>query len=455
MEHTFAGFEQRNQQSDHWRIPDTHVREVIADEQLWQAVTRFVSQQVRQDNMTNQEWFIQNWAQDSSNIANPLNRLIINRTLEIYFNLRMVRLLCEATALLERYPDQSVIPPDYAQDPEYVAARQRIATMEVNTSCVVSDLSIDRPHQIDACKVCVKHCALRMWNEASFQEMLTQNNYAMLVRRTLEGYNLYAGIDGHISRALAYLQGENGAIKRDSAFTADVTRRYSIESLLTAEFTTIRTLDLEVERMTRHAKTNINYETLDAQNIIETRHVILNEPAQSALRSSFERRQFVSIAGGDPYNLAVVRTNHMLQRADFPTCSDVRIKFSQIAHTDRSFIEINAFADCYRTHEPSDDVDAIASNVAVFVVGPPPPTASSDSNGDSPDDVLSPDDQSLHTETTSDDADADLPVDDMSIYDLQSDITDSPPQGSTTTNDTGQDGSTLDSSLEGPTGENS
>jgi hypothetical protein len=352
MQHTFEGYIERNEQTINNDIVDSHVREVIRNEQLYQEVNSFVSQQVRTDKMTNTAWFEENWANDSFAISRPLNRIVVSRTFELYFNIQMVRLVCEARALVERYNGQTIIPAEYTSDPEYIAARDRNALLGATSGiCVISNLSVSVPHQVDACKVCVRHCALRQWNDESFQQVIAQRRYATLILQTLAQYNFYDGLDGHIERTLSYLYGKDGSLKRDMTFTNQVKSMYNLEYLLGSMYPSERQIDLEVERMTRHAKTNINFETVDAQNVIETRHVILDYPEQSSLSESFERRRFTPITGGDPFNLAVIRTNHMLQRKDFPSCEDAHIHFSQIASSDQIFIVIPAFRSCYDSKE--------------------------------------------------------------------------------------------------------
>jgi hypothetical protein len=125
-------------------------------------------------------------------------------------------------------------------------------------------------------------------------------------------------------------------------------------------------LDVEVERMIRHAKTNINYEKVDAQNIIETNHVILYSAEQSVLQESFSRRRFSVISGGDPFNLAVIRTNHMLQRRDFPSCEDARKRYAQISLSDRYFIDIPVLQQCYAVAD--SEMNTLSTNVPVFRV---------------------------------------------------------------------------------------
>lgn len=369
MRHTFDGYVERNEQTVNHGIADSHVREVIRNTHLWETVNAFVSQQVRKDGKTNSEWFEEHWAKDPMSVARPLNQTVIERTLEIYNNMRMVRLLCEARAIIERYPNQSAIPDDYQRDPEYIAARDRYALLgQSNDVCVVNNLSVRTAHQTDACTVCIRSCALREWNDAQFQTNLAQRQHTEVILKTLPENNFFAGVDGHITRALAYLQDRDGAMIRDAGFTADVVQHYSIESLLTTMFPTAQALDKEVERMTRHAKTSVNYETRDAQDIIETRHVVIADADFSAMKPSFDRRQYVAIAGGDPFNLAVVRTNHMLQRTDFPSCSDANQKYMQISMLDRTKLTIAGFDACYRTASRSSDPSVGTINPPIFAV---------------------------------------------------------------------------------------
>lgn len=361
------GYVERNEQTVNGDISDSHVREVIRNPQLWAAVTSFVNQQVRQDGMNNREWFTQTWAKDSLNIPRPLNRLVIDRTVELFFNMQMVRLMCEARALVERYNNHPSIPADYATDPEYIAIRDRYALLGgANDNCILSGSPIHSSYQTDACKVCVRHCALRSWNEASLQQDLNQNRYTQLIMQTLANYNIYDGIDGHIERALAYLQDKNGTLAPDSTFAADITRNYNIEQLLSTMFRSALDLDIEVERMTRHAKTNINFETHDAQNIIETSHVILHSTERSMLQDAFARRQYSVISGGDPFNMAVVRTNHMLQRRDFPSCEDARSRYAQISLSDHVVIDIPVLQHCYAVSDSEMNIQS--TNVPVFRV---------------------------------------------------------------------------------------
>ncbi len=364
---TFEGYIERNEQTVNGEISDSHVREVIRNPALWAAVRSFVNQQVRQDGLNNREWFEQTWASDSLNTPRPLNRVVINRTLELFFNMQMVRLMCEARAIMERYAGQTAIPPDYAQDPAYIAIRDRYAQLgSTNDDCILSGTPINSAYQTDACKVCVRLCALRNWNEASLQNDLNQNRYTQLIRQTLTNYNIYDGIDGHIERALAYLQDKNGTLAPDSTFADEIMQHYSIERLLSTMFRSALDLDVEVERMIRHAKTNINYETVDAQNIIETNHVILYSAEQSVLQESFSRRRFSVISGGDPFNLAVIRTNHMLQRRDFPSCEDARKRYAQISLSDRYFIDIPVLQQCYAVAD--SEMNTLSTNVPVFRV---------------------------------------------------------------------------------------
>lgn len=362
---TFEGYIERNEQTVNGEISDSHVREVIRNPALWAAVRSFVNQQVRQDGMNNREWFEQTWASDKLNTPRPLNRVVINRTLELFFNMQMVRLICEARAIIDQYGKQTTIPPDYAQDQAYITIRDRYTQLgSPNDNCILSGTPINSAYQNDECKVCVRLCALRNWNEASLQNNLDQNRYTQLIGQTLTNYNIYDGIDGHIERALAYLQDKNGTLAPDSTFANEIMQQYNIEQLLSTMFRSALDLDTEVERMIRHAKTNINYETVDAQDIIETNHVILYSAEQSVLQESFSRRRFSVISGGDPFNLAVIRTNHMLQRRDFPSCEDARERYAQIASSDCFFIDIPVLKQCYTVAD--SEKNTLSMNVPVF-----------------------------------------------------------------------------------------
>lgn len=347
-------------------LTHTHVREVIKNSTLWRDVMAFMNKQARGDERSNQQAFSDDWAKDApySEIKQPFNLMVIERTLELLTNLSMIESAIHAEAVKRTYGKDvfnTVLPHDYQTDPMFID-NLTIIQQEINDSWCPFGTPESVANAIpNSCSTCVTRCALHQIDTLRQQSNVTQSvsfidlimtliqrrKHGFIVAMLLSENNITDGIIGHLDRTLSYLQQKEGSVPRDQAFVQYILDNYTLERLVENTLTPQKNIHQEVDRISRLAKTAVVHDTIDNQPMIENQYVVYDQVESSIFAQPFMRRGYDLFDGGDPFSINVVRIVHTLRKLDMPPIVRNYTEYLSLHQNDRKWIELSQLSALY------------------------------------------------------------------------------------------------------------
>jgi hypothetical protein len=347
-------------------LTHTHVREVIKNSTLWHDVMEFMNKQARGDNKSNQQAFRESWAQDSSysEIKQPFNLLVIERTLELLTNLGMVESAIHAETIKRTFGKDVfnyMLPTDYQNDPQFITNLTIVQQEIYDTWCPFGTPESVANGIPNSCSTCVTQCALHKFNSLRqhsnaeevtniinlIMTLIQRRKHGLIVSSLLSENNIADGIIGHLDRTLSYLQQKEGDVPRDQSFVQHILTNYTLAQLVANTLSPQKNIHQEIDRIARLAKTAVVHDTIDNQPMIENQYVVYDQVDASIFAQPFMRRGFDLFDGGDPFSINVVRIVHTLRKLDMPPIVRNYTEYLSIHQNDRKWIELAQLSSLY------------------------------------------------------------------------------------------------------------